>query len=71
MDRGKHAIHVRRDWYDGEPERLSVSVESDATTGDRFTVFTTSSTWLGREQVDQLIEYLEYCKIVMEEKDTP
>jgi hypothetical protein len=66
----KHAIHVRRAWYDHEPERLTVSVESDGQTGDRYTVFTTSSTWLDPTQVDQLIDYLQYCKVVMAEEDT-
>jgi hypothetical protein len=69
-DKGKHAMHVRRAWYDHEPERLTVSVESESTTGDRFTVFTTSSTWLDLTQVGQLIDYLHYCKIVMQEEDT-
>ena len=71
MAEGKHAIHVRRRWWDKEPEYLEVSVESSSDTGERFTVFTTSSTWLGREALAQLIDYLEYCQIVMEEKDTP
>lgn len=67
----KHAIHVRRRWWDKEPEYLEVSVESAADTGERFTVFTTSSTWLTREALDQLIDYLDYCRIVMDEQDTP
>lgn len=69
-DDSKFAIHVRRNWYDHEPERLTVSVESDSQTGERCTVFTTSSTWLNETQVDQLIDYLKYCKIVMNEEDT-
>ena len=71
MSESKHAIHVRRDWWDPEPERVSVSVESSASTGERFTVITTSSTWLDKEQVRQLIEYLQYCTVVMDEVDTP
>jgi hypothetical protein len=67
----KHAIHVRRRWWDKEPEYLEVSVESSSETGERFTVFTTSSTWLNSEQLAQLIDYLEYCQTVMEEEDTP
>lgn len=70
MSDSKHAVHVRRNWYDQEPERLTVTVESESTTGDRYTVFTTSSTWLDEEQIDQLIEYLKYCKVVMNEEDT-
>jgi len=65
----KHAIHVRRSWYDQEPERLDVSVESGADTGERFTVFTTSSTWLNPEQLSELIDYLRYCQTVMREKN--
>lgn len=70
MSNNKHAIHVGRAWYDHEPERLMVSVQSESTTGNRFTVFTTSSTWLDLTQVNQLIDYLEYCKVVMQEDDT-
>lgn len=71
MSETKHAIHVRRSWTDLEPERLTVSVQSDAQTGERCTVFTTSSTWLDQEQVAQLIDYLRYCQVVMAEVDTP
>jgi hypothetical protein len=71
MSESKHAVHVRRNWYDAEPERLTVTVESSSDTGERCTVFTTSCTWLDETQVDQLIEYLKYCKIVMNEVDTP
>jgi hypothetical protein len=71
MSESKHALHVKRNWYDNEPERLTVSVESSASTGERFAVFTTSCTWLSEVQVDQLIDYLQYCKTVMNEVDTP
>lgn len=70
MSESKHALHVKRQWFDQEPERLTVSVESDSMTGERCTVFTTSSIWLDETQVDQLIEYLRYCKVVMNEVDT-
>lgn len=66
-EKSKHAIHMRRDWYDGEPERLTVSVQSDAETGERYTVFTTSSTWLKPSQVSELMDYLRYCQVVMGE----
>jgi hypothetical protein len=71
MTEGKHAVHIRRNWYDLEPERVTVSVQSSSETGERFVVITTSSTWLDETQVDQLIAYLQYCKVVMNEEDTP
>lgn len=66
----KHAVHVKRSWYDEEPERLDVSVESDSQTGERFTVFTTSSTWLNPVQVAELIDYLRHCQTLMH-SDSP
>lgn len=64
---GKHEIHMRRAWTDEEPDTLTVSVESSRGTGERFTVFTCSSTWLDRKQVLELREYLGECLVAMDE----
>lgn len=66
---GKHEVHMRRSWTDGEPDTLTVSVQSSWDTGERYTVFTTNSTWLNRGQVLELQEYLSRCLEKMAEDE--
>jgi hypothetical protein len=53
------------EWYDPEPDRLSIDLKLNEDL-EPFVVFTTSSSWMDKQQVTEIRDYLTKCLEEME-----
>lgn len=58
-----------RKWTDPEPENLYVDLKVDEDL-EPFVVFTTSSSWMNKEQVTEIRDFLNECLAEMEKIDS-
>lgn len=59
--KNKYQVLMRKRWTDPEPDTLDVAVQTSATTGEAFVVFTCTSTWLTAKQAAEVMDFLGGC----------
>lgn len=65
---GLHRTLMSAFWTDAEPDTLTISVQTDTSTGEPFIVFTGSCTWLPAQVVrDEVIPWLAKCEMKVRE----
>lgn len=67
---GKHQVVLERSWWDEYPDELSISIQINDVSGQAFTVFIASAAWMNSTQLDEISEFLNKCKELVDEHNS-